>query len=132
MAEAERDLTQGISETFVQARATALTELWGTRNLRMNDYERLYLLDVWDEEPDSDERRIALPTCFTTVEDARTLLLTKAPVIEVPVSEVKDIEEKRAESIEKFLIAVWHMLDVVVALRDAEWYATCLGEGVLR
>ena len=132
MAEAERDLTQGISETFVQARATALTELWGTRNLRMNDYEKLYLLDVWDEEPDPDERRIALPTCFTTVEDARTLLLTKAPVIEVPVSEVKDIEEKRAESIEKFLIAAWHMLDVVVALRDAEWYATCLGEGVLR
>ena len=63
-----------ITVEFVKRRATELMERWTERNTRMDDYERLYKLDLWENEPAPDERRVTLPTCFNTVEQFRALL----------------------------------------------------------
>jgi len=121
-----------ITTEFVQSRYTALAEKWSKRNSRMDDYEKLYLLDMWEESPEPDERRISAPVCFNTVESFRTLLLTRPPVISVPPSEVKAVATDQADQIEKFLYGVWYQGRVLDALNLAEWHASCLGEGVLR
>ena len=121
-----------ITTEFVLDRYHALQDRWSDRNTRMDDYEALYRLDLWEGPPEPDERRITVPTCFDAVEDARALLLTKRPVISVPPSEVKAVAQERAEAIERYLWGVWDQAHVMQGLRDAEWCATCLGEGVLR
>lgn len=121
-----------ITPRFVQSRYNALTDRWGTRNERMDNYEKLYLLDMWESAPEPDERRISAPTCWNVVESFRTLLLTRAPVISVPPSEVKAVATDQAEMIEKYLYGVWYQARVMDALNLAEWNASCLGEGVLR
>jgi len=98
----------------------------------MDDYEALYLLDMWEEDPEPDERRVSVPICFNTVESFRTLLLTRPPVISVPPSAVKKVETEQADSIEKYLYGVWYRARVMDALNLAEWYGSALGEGVLR
>jgi len=117
---------------FVQTRALALKSKWGERNSRMNEYERIYLLDIWDEEAGPDERRLAVPIAWTRVESYKALLLTKPPVISVPASDIKAVAADQADLIEKFLYAAWDRAGVLDALADAEWFACCLGEGVLR
>jgi hypothetical protein len=121
-----------ITPRFVHARFEALSGRWGERNSRMDDYEKLYLLDVWEEAPEPDERRITSPRCWNTVEAFRTLLLTRAPVISVPASDIKAVATDQANKIEKYLYGVWYQAQVPDALNLAEWYACCLGEGVLR
>ena len=121
-----------ITETFVEARYTALKKRWTKRNERMDDYEKLYLLDMWEEEPEPDERRISAPVAWNTVESFKTLLLTRAPVISVPPSDIKAVASDQADQIEKYLYGVWYQAQVMDALNLAEWYASCLGEGVLR
>jgi len=121
-----------ITPRFVQSRYDALRERWGTRNERMDDYEKLYLLDMWEGGPEPDERRISAPVCWNVVESFRTLLLTRPPVISVPPSEVKGVATDQAEMIEKYLYGVWYQARVMDALNLTEWNASCLGEGVLR
>lgn len=121
-----------IDAEFVEARYQALQTLWGARNTRMDDYERLYLLELWKDEPDPDEVRITPPTAHETVERYRSLFLTRPPVISVPPSDVKGIERERADQLEKYLIGVWDMVEMALALSNAEWSASCLGEGVVR
>ncbi len=121
-----------ISIKFVQSRHVALRNRWAERNSRMDDYEALYLLDMWESAPEPDERRLSVPICFNTVESFRTLLLTRPPVISVPPSAVKRIETEQADSIEKYLYGVWYRARVMDALNLAEWYGSALGEGVLR
>jgi len=121
-----------ITTQFVHSRFEALKNRWGKRNSRMDEMERLYLLDMWEDAPEPDERRISAPVCWNTVESFRTLLLTRPPVISVPASEVKAVETDRADQIEKYLYGAWHQAHVSDALHLAEWHASCLGEGVLR
>jgi len=121
-----------ITTEFVQSRYDALSLRWSDRNTRMDDYEKLYLLNTWETAPEPDERRISAPVCFNTVESFRTLLLTRPPVISVPASEVKAVATDQADQIEKFLYGVWYQGRVLDALNLAEWHASCLGEGVLR
>ena len=121
-----------ITTTFVHSRFEALKSRWGERNSRMDEMERLYLLDMWQDAPEPDERRISAPVCWNIVESFRTLLLTRPPVISVPASEVKAVETDRADQIEKYLYGAWHQAHVSDALHLAEWHASCLGEGVLR
>lgn len=121
-----------ITPRFVSSRYQELRTRWGTRNERMDDYERLYLLDMWEEAPEPDDRRISVPVAFNVVESFRTLLLTRPPVISVPASEVKSVETDRADMIEKYLYGVWYQARVMDALNLAEWNSCCLGEGVLR
>ena len=121
-----------ITTQFVHSRFEALKSRWGERNSRMDEMERLYLLDMWQDAPEPDERRISAPVCWNIVESFRTLLLTRPPVISVPASEVKAVETDRADQIEKYLYGAWHQAHVSDALHLAEWHASCLGEGVLR
>jgi hypothetical protein len=121
-----------ITEDFVEKRFTELEDMWGDRNSRMDDYEKLYLLDIWEDAAEPDKERITAPICWTTVEAFRPLLLTKPPVITVPPSDVKAVLEKQADSIEKYLYGVWYQAHIMEALDEAEWHASCLGEGVLR
>ena len=121
-----------ITSQFVHSRFEALKSRWSERNSRMDEMERLYLLDMWQDAPEPDERRISAPVCWNIVESFRTLLLTRPPVISVPASEVKAVETDRADQIEKYLYGAWHQAHVSDALHLAEWHASCLGEGVLR
>jgi len=121
-----------ITPTFVESRYNALKARWSARNERMDSYEKLYLLDMWESSPEPDEKRISAPVCWTIVESFRTLLLARPPVISVPASEFKSVATDQADSIEKFLYGVWYQSSVLNELALAEWNATCLGEGVLR
>ena len=121
-----------ITASFVEGRWRALEKRWGGRNKRMDEYEKLYLLNNWEEEPEPDERRISAPIAFDTVERSRTLLLTRPPVISVPASEVKAVATDQADQMEKYLYGVWYQAHVLDALDLAEWHASCLAEGVLR
>jgi len=121
-----------ITTQFVESRYNALKSRWSTRNERMSEYEKLYLLDVWEEGPEPDERRISAPICWNVVESFRTLLLTRPPVISVPAREVTAAATDQADMIEKYLYGVWYQGRVMDALNLGEWHACCLGEGVLR
>ena len=121
-----------ITVEFVEGRWNALKSRWAGRNERMDEYEKLYLLDMWEDAAEPDERRISAPLCFDTVESFRTLLLTRPPVISVPPSEVKAVATDQADQIEKFLYGVWYQARVMDALNLGEWNACALGEGVLR
>ncbi len=121
-----------ITERFVQERRDALERRWGARNERMNDYEKLYLLDMWESQAEPDERRIALPIAWTRVEAFRPLFLAQHPVISVPLSHIQAVEQRRADKIEKYLYGVWYEANVLQAADLAEWSACCLGEGVFR
>ncbi len=121
-----------ITAQQVESRYQALAQRWAGRNSRMDEYEKLYLLDMWEDEPEPDERRISAPVCWEKVESFRTLLLTRPPCISVPASEVKAVAADQADSIEKYLYGVWRQARVGDALNLAEFYASCLGEGVLR
>lgn len=121
-----------ITVKFVQSRHVELKNRWSERNGRMDDYEALYLLDMWESGPEPDERRVSVPICFNTVEAFRTLLLTRPPVISVAPSAVKKVETEQADSIEKYLYGVWYRARVMDALNLAEWFGSALGEGVLR
>lgn len=121
-----------ITVEFVEGRYKALKAKWSERNTRMDVYEKLYRLELWRDSPEPDERRVTVPTCWNTVETNRTLLLTRPPVISVPPSQVKEIETERADRLEKVLYGTWRQGHVLAAAGDAEWYASCLGQGVLR
>ena len=125
------DLKQ-ITTEYVESRRTALMGLAGERNLRMDEMEKLYLLDVWPEDAIEGETRVASPRAWNTVEGFRTLLLTQPPVISVPESEVDQVLQDQADTIEKYLYGAWEQADVMAAADDAEWYANALGLGVLR
>jgi len=123
-----RDLTP----EFVVGRANALKNNWSKRNTRMDTYEDIYDLDVWEGSPEEGERRVASPRAFSIVETARTLLLSQPPVISVPPSEVKRVAIERANKIEKYLYGAWHEMRMMRVLDDGDWYANCLGQGIVR
>ena len=54
-----------ITPTFVESRYNALKARWSARNERMDSYEKLYLLDMWESSPEPDEKRISAPVCWT-------------------------------------------------------------------
>jgi len=121
-----------ITTDYVQNRTAALKSLNSEWNDRADEYEKVYLMDMWEESPEPDERRLAAPIAWTRVESYRAILLTKPPVITVPPSDARAVAEEQADSIEKFLYGMWYQANVMDALNSAEWYATCFGRGVLR
>jgi len=127
-----RQILDRITPSFVEDRAEALKDRWAERNDRMDKYERLYLLDMWESQAEPDQTRICPPICWTRVEAFRPLFLTRPPVISVPASEFKGWQEERAQKLEDYLYGVWYQADVMTVLDQAEWAACCLGEGVVR
>lgn len=121
-----------ITVAFVKSRFTELSEKWSARNTRMDDYEKLYLLDLWAEPAENDERRVTLPTCFNVVEQFRALFLTRHPVISVPPSSIQAVGQEQADLLEKYLYGAWAVAHMMDAASGADWYANCLGEGVIR
>lgn len=121
-----------IDPQYVHSRRDALADLHVARNERMDTMEQLYLLDVWEGEAQEGELRVSSPRAWNTVEGFRTLLLTQPPVIDVPASELGRVEQDRADAIEKFLYGCWSRADVMGAADEAEFYANCLGLGVLK
>jgi len=123
-----RDLTI----SFIQQRVERLKGERGEWNDRASLYERVYLMNLWDDTPEPDERRLVAPTAWTRVESYKALLLARPPVISVPASSVQAVAEDQADQIEKYLWAAWYQADVLGALNHAEWFACAFGEGVLR
>jgi hypothetical protein len=132
MAELSGTKFPEITAAFVLARGTALRELWTDRDTRMDDMEKLYRLEVWEDETKPDERRVTSPRSWMVVEAMRALLFTRRPVIEVPASAVRSVEQTAAERMEKFLYGAWSQMGVLYAIDEVEWNACTLGLGVLR
>lgn len=125
------DPTQ-VTVGFVTGRADELKSRWGERNTRMDDMEALYRLDVWEDEAAPDERRVTSPRPYTVVEATRALLFTQRPVIDVPASLVSKVADETASHMEKHLYGCWDRMRLVLAIDEAEFFADCLGMGVLR
>jgi hypothetical protein len=121
-----------VTVKFVEDRREALRQQWGQRNRRMDEMEKLYRMQVWKGKAPEGEYRVSSPRACTTVESFRTLLLTQHPVISVPASEVRGVAQERAEQLEKYLYGTWARMAMMAVLDDAEWYADCLGLGIVR
>ena len=121
-----------IDVSYIEERFSKLKSENASRRELMDIYEKVYNLDLWGDEAGVDERRVSLPIGWNVVEAYRSLLLTSPPVISVPASEVNQIADEHADRLEKYLYACWYQLRLLETLNSAEWYACCLGEGVLR
>jgi hypothetical protein len=120
------------TESWVTTRADTMKAKYGNRKSLMDDFESIYLLDVWTGTKEADERRVTSPRGMMVVDAARALLFTRRPVLEVPASDVRKVSEDTADNIEKYLYGAWDLMRMHHVNDLAEWYATCLGQGWLR
>lgn len=128
----EAQVLSKYSAEWVQARADGMKTTFQDRNSLMDDMELLYLLDVWQGEKGDDERRVVLPRPMMVVDAMRALLFTRRPILEVPTSTVSKVSEESADRVEKYLYGAWDVLRMYHVLDLTEWYAVCLGLGVIR
>jgi hypothetical protein len=112
---------------YVLARRDALVAMHHGRNERMNLYERMYRMDMWNESASENEHRVTLPIAHDTVEKMRALLVTRPPIISVPYPSSAPDRQEQAQKKESFLYGVLSMANFMQALSDAEWYADCFG-----
>lgn len=121
-----------LDEQFIVSRRDEMQRGTGTRNSRMTDYLKLYKMDLFPEQAEPGERRIASPRAFTVIESYRTLLFTRRPVINVEESAVKQIHQHQAEAIEKYLYGAWHETRFLDVIDEVEFWACTAGRGVFK
>lgn len=127
----ETDLSYMNAE-YVISRFRELQSDFTGRNDRMNLYEELYNLDVWEGEAEEEEVRVTSPRANFIVERYRALLLTEPPIINVPEGNRTKVGQRLAGEIEKYLYGAWNEMQMLDVLAEAEWHANCLGVGVIR
>jgi len=121
-----------IDAHYVGERARILCDEFAGRNDRMDRYERMYRMDVYEDTMTPGEWRVSLPMAHNVVERMRALLITRPPTISVPRLSARPADEAKDEQIESYLYAVVHHTNFHKMLSDAEWFATCLGTGWLK
>jgi hypothetical protein len=122
-----------ITGDYIQARRHRLMaeNEASKRRERMDRYERMYRLDVYDT-PRANDIRVSLPVAPETVEKMRALLVTRPPSITVPYNSADPADMARGQKLEQWLYAAAHRANFQRVLFDAEWFAMCLGMGVIR
>jgi len=121
-----------IDADFIVGRKNILDDHWSTENDRMDTFEDLYLMDVWKGAAAKQERRVASPRAFNIVEGFSTLMLTRPPMMSVPIPVVQAQADERADRIEKYLWGAWYTMRLLQTVELAETYACTLGKGVVR
>lgn len=123
-----------ISGEYIQARRVKLMaeNEASKRRERMDRYERMYRLDVYDSPRAPNEVRVSLPVAPETVEKMRALLVTRPPSITVPYNSADPEDMARGQKVEQWLYAAAHRANFQRVLFDAEWFAMCLGMGIIR
>jgi len=121
-----------IDTQYILDRTTALETMFHKRNQRMDQYERMYRLDIWPEQRAPDEIRVTLPIAFDAVEKMRALLITRPPSVSVPYTSNNAKDQDRAQKIERYLYGAMSRLSFQRLFADAEWYAMCFGRGWLK
>lgn len=133
MAKRKTDRTKTYDARFVLDRADELRTAAGDRNTRMDRFERMYRMDVWDSAPlGPDDIRLSLPIAFDMVEKMRALLITRPPVISVPWGNNDPDDQAKSQRMERYLYGLSGRANLGRVLADAEWFAMCLGMGVLK
>jgi len=126
---------------WLLSQAEYLREFYSQRNLNIKAWRNLYYMDEksYFVDPEGsfvpqadDETRIILPLAFSTVEAFRALLLARPPVIDVPASEVKEVNQNQAQRLEDMLYGIWSRANVNQALQDALWHSLVDGWGILQ
>jgi hypothetical protein len=133
MAKRKTDRTKTYDARFVLDRTDELRTAAGDRNTRMDRFERMYRMDVWDDAPlGPDDIRLSLPIAFDMVEKMRALLITRPPVISVPWGNNDPDDQAKSQRMERYLYGLSGRANLGRVLADAEWFAMCLGMGVLK
>lgn len=117
---------------YIRERAEMLRTSVGNRNAKMDRFEKLYRMDVWPDAMKPTELRVTIPTGFDVVEKMRGLLITRRPQVSVPYPSANMADQVKAQKKERYLYGVMHRTNFLRLLADAEWYAMCLGQGVLK
>jgi len=96
--------------------------------------EKVYFANKDGKVPkqEDDEIRLVMPVAMTTVNSFNELLLTKAPAITVPRSNVQPEIGDVAEHNEKALHATWAAARIHHQVVDANWFGLVDGWGVLQ
>lgn len=121
-----------IDTQYILDRTAALETQFFDRNRRMDQYERMYRLDIWPESRSMDEVRVTLPLAYDAVEKMRALLITRPPTVSVPYTSNNPKDQARGQKLERYLYGAMSRLSFQKLLADAEWYAMCLGRGWLK
>ena len=129
------------TKEFIFEAAQRLEEFYRQRNTNVLVWRELALLtkeSYWVNSegeyvsPKDKEVRLILPTAHSIIESYLSLMLTRPPVISVPTSEVKEVHQKQADSIERMLYAIWYKTRMNKTIREALWHALVDGWGVLQ
>jgi len=106
--------------------------MFANRNRRMDQYEKMYRLNIWPDSRNSDEVRVTLPLAYDAVEKMRALLITRPPTVSVPYTSNNVKDQARGQKLERFIYGAMARMSFQKLLADAEWYAMCLGRGWLK
>jgi hypothetical protein len=117
---------------YILKRTAVLKSSVGNRNARMDRYEKMYRMDVWESAPAQNELRVTMPVGFDTVEKMRALLITRRPAVSVPYDSSEMHKQVKAQKLEGYLYGVMSRTNFYRLLADGEWNAMCLGQGILK
>jgi hypothetical protein len=117
---------------YVVNRAHALKRAFGDRNARMDDYERMYRMDVWKDARKPGEVRVSLPVAHDVVEKLRAMMLTRPPVVTVPTVSARIEDQQRAQKVERYLYGASSRTNLHKLVSHAGWYALTFGVGILK
>lgn len=120
------------AEDFVKERCEALKELVGKRDEMMERYERIYTMDMWENEPEDGEKRVTSPKGFQTVQQMTALLVTRPHTINVKHAGADPKDEMGVQKVESFLYGMRHRTNLDMQVWKQVWSGNCLGEGILR
>lgn len=129
------------TKDWILQTADELSRFYRQRDQNILSWRSLYFLDeeayFVDNEgrfipSEDDETRVILPIAQATVESFRSLLLARPPVISVPSSSVKEVDQDKADNTEGMLYSLWDRSNVLRAIQDALWHALVDGWGIIQ
>lgn len=116
----------------IQRRANVSLERYGKRNVRFADLYKAYDGDIWNTNAPADEQRLVIRLVADTVDLETALLLSRPPLLTVPVSRMPIVDEISASVLENIINGAWNAQNLHTVLYEAGHVAALTGWGVLR
>lgn len=130
MAISPKDIS---SDYILSRRAAIMRSADASKRIqRMDKYEQMYRMDVYRDARSPDQVRVSMPVAAETVEKMRALLVTRPAVVTVPFNSADPADQHRGQQLEQWLYGALSRANFQKVLFDAEWFAMCLGLGVIR
>jgi len=121
-----------ITSRYVTDRKAKLVAESGRRDAKIDKYQRMYRLDVYEGPQLPGEYRVSLPTAFDLVEKSRALLITRPPTFVVPPGGASPEAQAKAQHVERYLDGAAYRMNFQKALNNAGFWAVCAGYGMMR